>query len=202
MADSYDPHTCWCTCVVDLCSLDQGGSIDSALLVGQKKFIRIYALDLFDCIPELLHKYYSDICKDEKVILEWGSEEESEYYEDLLDDKEKDDKDGDADDEGNDHISDTQDADDEDAETKSDEDEIYKYKISKADAEKTSDVKDDANKAQIPSISSSLAVSSGFGVQFLKLSFDSSLVSIVKDSTYAEINSLLEVKIQSEVPHI
>nr|GEY03783.1 hypothetical protein [Tanacetum cinerariifolium] len=100
------------------------------------------------------------VISEEKVILEWGSEEESEYYEDLLDDKEKDDKDGDADDEGNDHISDTQDADDEDAETKSDEDEIYKYKISKADAEKTSDVKDDANKAQILLISSSLAVSS------------------------------------------
>nr|GFA05962.1 hypothetical protein [Tanacetum cinerariifolium] len=140
------------------------------------------------------------VISEEKVILEWGSEEESEYYEDPLDDKEKDDKDGDADDEGDDHISDTQDVDDEDAETKSDEDEIYKYKISKADAEKTSDVKDDANKAQILLISSSLAVSSGFGVQFLKLSFDSSLVSIVKDSTYAEINSLLEVKIQSEVP--
>ncbi|GJW71616.1 hypothetical protein Tco_0128533, partial [Tanacetum coccineum] len=41
----------------------------------------------------------------------------------------------------------------------------------------------------------------GFGDQFLKLSFDSSLVSTVKDTTYTEINSLLEVKIQSEVPH-
>nr|GEV97342.1 hypothetical protein [Tanacetum cinerariifolium] len=49
--------------------------------------------------------------------------------EDLLDDEEKDDKDGDADDEGDDHIIDTQDANDEDAETESDVDEIYKYKI-------------------------------------------------------------------------
>ncbi|GJX78858.1 retrovirus-related pol polyprotein from transposon TNT 1-94 [Tanacetum coccineum] len=60
-----------------------------------------------------------------KVILEWGSEQESEYSEeDQLDDEENDDKDGDADDVGDDHISDTQ-----DAETKSDVDELYKYKI-------------------------------------------------------------------------
>ncbi|GKB98538.1 hypothetical protein Tco_0984675, partial [Tanacetum coccineum] len=37
--------------------------------------------------------------------------------------------------------------------------------------------------------------------QFLKLSSDSSLVSIVKDTTDIEINSLFKVKIQSEVPH-
>ncbi|GKB03473.1 hypothetical protein Tco_0831616, partial [Tanacetum coccineum] len=66
-----------------------------------------------------------------KVILEWGSEQESEYSEeDQLDDEEKDDKDGDVDDEGDDHISDTQDDNnDEDAETESDVDEIYQYKI-------------------------------------------------------------------------
>ncbi|GJW22647.1 hypothetical protein Tco_0033269, partial [Tanacetum coccineum] len=142
----------------------------------------------------------------------------------------KDDKDDDAYDEGDDYISDNQDADDEDAKTESDEDEIYKYKIrvrkdedvemsyaevenfdkgdeevtdaAMADAEKTSEVKDDAKKTEIPPTSSSLSVSSGFGDQFLKLSSDSSLVSTVKDTTDAEINSLLEVKIQSEVPHI
>ncbi|GJW82916.1 hypothetical protein Tco_0156061 [Tanacetum coccineum] len=55
---------------------------------------------------------------EEQVILEWGSEQESEYSEeDLLDDEEKDDIDDDADNEGDDHISDTQDADDEDDET-------------------------------------------------------------------------------------
>ncbi|GJV92754.1 hypothetical protein Tco_1540567, partial [Tanacetum coccineum] len=70
------------------------------------------------------------VITEEKVILEWGSKQESEYSEeDQLDDEEKDDKEGDADDEGNDHISDTQDTDDEDAKTESDEDEIYKYKI-------------------------------------------------------------------------
>ncbi|GJW43002.1 hypothetical protein Tco_0071801 [Tanacetum coccineum] len=42
----------------------------------------------------------------------------------------------------------------------------------------------------------------GFGDQFLKLSSDSSLVSTVKDTTDAKINSLLEVKILSKVPHI
>ncbi|GKB89293.1 hypothetical protein Tco_0961565 [Tanacetum coccineum] len=117
----------------------------------------------------------------------------------------------------------------EDVETKFDEDDIYKYKIrvrkdedeemlnakvdnydkgdeevtdaAKADVEKNSEVKDDAKKTELPPSSSSLYVSSGFGDQFLKLSSDSSLVSTVKDTTYTEINSLLEVKIQSEVPH-
>ncbi|GJY15407.1 hypothetical protein Tco_0385829 [Tanacetum coccineum] len=70
----------------------------------------------------------------------------------------------------------------------------------KADVEKTSGVKDDAKKIELPPTSSSLFVSSCFGDQFLKLSSDSSLVSTVKDTTNAEINSLLEVKIQSEVP--
>ncbi|GKA35710.1 hypothetical protein Tco_0722201 [Tanacetum coccineum] len=52
----------------------------------------------------------------EKVILEWGSEQESEYSEeDQSDDEKKNNKDGDAN--------------DEDDETESDEDEIYKYKI-------------------------------------------------------------------------
>nr|GFA98125.1 hypothetical protein [Tanacetum cinerariifolium] len=69
-----------------------------------------------------------DITK-EKVILEWGDEQESEFFDDDNDDVEKDDKDNDTDDEGDDHVSDTQNADDEDDETESDEDESYKYKI-------------------------------------------------------------------------
>ncbi|GKE74855.1 hypothetical protein Tco_1536896, partial [Tanacetum coccineum] len=160
-----------------------------------------------------------------------GTEQESEYSEeDQLDDKEKDDKEGDADDEGDDHISDTQDTDDEDAKTESDEDEIYKYKIrvrkdedeemlnvkvedsrkgdaemsdvTKLDAEKTKEVKDDSKKAELPPTSSSLSVSLGFGDQFLKLSSDTSLIGTVKDTTDAEISSLLNIKIQSDVPHI
>nr|GEU43559.1 RVT_2 domain-containing protein [Tanacetum cinerariifolium] len=121
------------------------------------------------------------------------------------------------------------DADDEDDETEFDEDDIYKYKIhmrkdkdeeiinaevedsekvdeevtvaAKENAEKTSEVKDDVKKNEPPLTSSSLSVSLGFGDQFLKLSSDSSLVSTVKDTTDAEINSLLEVKIKFEVPH-
>ncbi|GKC04371.1 hypothetical protein Tco_0995981 [Tanacetum coccineum] len=127
-------------------------------------------------------------------------------------------------------IRDTQDTDDEDAKTESDEDEIYKNNIhvrkdedvemtnvevedsekgnteisdvAQADVEKTEEIKDAAKKTKLPPTSSSLSVSSGFGDQFLKLSYDNSLVSIVKDNTDAEINLLLEVKIQSEVPHI
>ncbi|GJZ78812.1 hypothetical protein Tco_0643649, partial [Tanacetum coccineum] len=153
---------------------------------------------------------------EENVILKWGSKQESEYSEeDKLDNDEKDDKEGDADDEDN--------------ETEFDEDDIYKYKIrvrkdkdeeminvevedsdkgneevtdaAKADAKKTSKVKDDAKKTELPPTSSSLYVSLDFGDQFLKLYYDSYLVSTVKDTMDAEINSLLEVKIQSEIPH-
>ncbi|GKB87495.1 hypothetical protein Tco_0959767 [Tanacetum coccineum] len=135
----------------------------------------------------------------------WGSEQESEYpKEDQLGDDEKDDKDDDADDEGNDYIRDNQDTDDEDDETKSDEEEIYKYKIrvrkdadeemlnteieyfrkydvevsdaAKADAEKTEEEKDDSKKAKLPPT-----------------------IGTVKDTTDAEISSLLDIKIQSEL---
>ncbi|GJY07442.1 retrovirus-related pol polyprotein from transposon TNT 1-94 [Tanacetum coccineum] len=146
-----------------------------------------------------------------------------------LKESKKDDKDGDVDNEGDNHISDTQDADDEDVKIESDEEDIYKYKIrvrkdedeeminaevddfdkgdeeiidaAKADAEKTLEAKDDAKKTKLPTSSSSLSVSLGFGDQFLKLSSDSYLVITVKDTTDSEINSLLEVKIHSEVPH-
>nr|GEW41721.1 hypothetical protein [Tanacetum cinerariifolium] len=65
-----------------------------------------------------------DITK-ENVILEWGDEQDSKYFDDDNDDVKKDGKDGDADDEGDDYITDTQDADDEDVKTESDEDDIY-----------------------------------------------------------------------------
>ncbi|GJV88058.1 hypothetical protein Tco_1531996 [Tanacetum coccineum] len=154
---------------------------------------------------------------EEKVILEWGDEHDSEFSDEDSDDDEKDDKDVDADDEADDHVSDTQDADDEDDETESDEDEIYKYKIrvrnkedvemkeaegeesdkgeekvtdaAKEEAEKTSEAKDDTKKYEPPPSSSSLYVSSGFGDQFLKLSSESSLVSTVKDFADADVIS-------------
>ncbi|GJY97257.1 retrovirus-related pol polyprotein from transposon TNT 1-94 [Tanacetum coccineum] len=160
-----------------------------------------------------------------------GIEHESKYSEeDKLDDEDKDDKEGDADDKGDDHISDIQDTDDEDDETKSDEDDIYKYKIcvlkdedvemtnvefeesrkgdeedtdaAKADAKKAKEAKDDSKKSELPSTSSSLSVSLGFGDRFLKLSSDTSLVGTIKDTTDADISSLLDIKIQYEVPHI
>nr|GEV61889.1 hypothetical protein [Tanacetum cinerariifolium] len=128
---------------------------------------------------------------EEKVILEFGDEQNSEYSDDDNGDFKKDDKDSDAaDDEGDDNISDTQDADDEDVKTESDEDDIYKYKIcvykdedeeminvevvdsdkgdeeitnvAKADAKKSLEAKDDAKKTELPPLSSRLYVSSGF----------------------------------------
>ncbi|GJS04696.1 hypothetical protein Tco_0321204 [Tanacetum coccineum] len=128
---------------------------------------------------------------EENVILEWGSEQEN--------------------------------TEDEDNETESDEEDIYNYKIcvrkdeneemlnakaedsgkgdeevtnaAKAEAKKIEEAKDDSKKVELPPTSSSLSISLGFGDQFLKLSSDSSLVSTVKDTIDAEINSLLEVKI-------
>ncbi|GJV00936.1 hypothetical protein Tco_1330206 [Tanacetum coccineum] len=156
---------------------------------------------------------------EENVFLEWGLEQESEYSEeDKLDDKEKDDKEGSVgrvlegevaaasnNQQGGDkatlggqgmkgdvnaEVEDSNKGDEEVTDT------------AKADAEKTSKVKVDAKKTKLPPTSSTLSVSLGFGDQFLKLSSDSSLVSTVKDTTNAEINSLLEVKIQSKVPYI
>nr|GEX48511.1 hypothetical protein [Tanacetum cinerariifolium] len=159
---------------------------------------------------------------EEKVILEWGDKE------DEIDDVEKDDKDGDADDEGDEHVNDTQYANDEDVKTESDEDDIYKYMIcmrkdeddemkdtkvevsdkgdeevtdtAKEGVKKTSEAKDDTKKTKLPPSSSSLSVSLGFGDRILKLSFDSYLVSTVKDSTDTNISSLLDILIQEENP--
>ncbi|GJW64773.1 hypothetical protein Tco_0116657 [Tanacetum coccineum] len=49
-------------------NLSKDFSIESALLVGHKEFIRICALDLFDCVPELLHKDFRDICRDSESL--------------------------------------------------------------------------------------------------------------------------------------
>ncbi|GKA99220.1 hypothetical protein Tco_0827157, partial [Tanacetum coccineum] len=76
------------------------------------------------------------------------------------------------------------------------------FDAAKADAEKTEEAKDDSKKAELPPTSSNLSISLGFGDQFLKLSSDTSLIGTVKDTTNAEISSLLDIKIQSEVPHI
>ncbi|GJR32103.1 hypothetical protein Tco_1108335 [Tanacetum coccineum] len=167
---------------------------------------------------------------EEKVILEWGDEQDSKHSDDDNDDAEKDEMDGDDDDEGDDHVSDKQDDDDEDDETESDEDDIYKCKIrvrkdedvelkdvkvkgpgkgdeeitdaAKEEVEKTSEAKDDTKKSELPPSSSSLSISLGFGDQFLKLSSDSSLVSTVKDSADVDVSSLLDIPIQHKTPQI
>nr|GEZ20935.1 hypothetical protein [Tanacetum cinerariifolium] len=164
----------------------------------------------------------------EKVILKCGDEQDGEFSDDDNDDVEKDDKDGDADREGDDHVSDTQDADDEGVKTESDEDDIYKYEIrvrkdedvemkdaevddsnkgekeitdaAKVDVKKTSEAKDYVKKTELPPSSSTLSVCSGFSDQFLKLSFDSSLVSTVKDYADINVSSLLDIPIKQETP--
>ncbi|GJW43475.1 hypothetical protein Tco_0072274 [Tanacetum coccineum] len=141
------------------------------------------------------------------VTLDWGSEEESEYTKEDDDDDEniewvdtdeeeeknddddeeyvKDD-DEETDDEfvhGDEQVNDDEDEEmttTEDADTGNDDKEIT-Y-TTKADAEKTEEVKDDIKKAELPLSSSNLSVSS--------------------DTIDAEINSLLDVQIQQVIPHI
>nr|GEW65663.1 hypothetical protein [Tanacetum cinerariifolium] len=71
------------------------------------------------------------------------------------------------------------------------------FDAAKAYVGKTEEVKDDAKKAALPPTSSSLSVSLDFGDQFFKLSSDTSLIITVKDTTDAEINFLLDIKIQN-----
>nr|GEY69284.1 hypothetical protein [Tanacetum cinerariifolium] len=66
----------------------------------------------------------------------------------------------------------------------------------KADAEKAKDVKNDIKKAKLPPSGSRLSVSSGFSNQFLNLYSNTSIISTIKDTRDAEINSLLDVQIQ------
>ncbi|GKD09357.1 hypothetical protein Tco_1189042, partial [Tanacetum coccineum] len=65
------------------------------------------------------------------------------------------------------------------------------FDTAKADAKMTKEVKDDNKKAKLPTSSSSLFVSSGFGNQFPNLYFDQSTVGTLKDYADAKINSLL-----------
>nr|GEW09310.1 integrase, catalytic region, zinc finger, CCHC-type, peptidase aspartic, catalytic [Tanacetum cinerariifolium] len=85
-------------------------------------------------------------------------------------------------------------------ESRNDDEEIID--AAKADAEKTEKVKDDTKKAKFPPSSSNLSVYLGFGDQFLKISSNTSLIGTIKDTTDADINSLLDVKIQQEIPYI
>nr|GEU95680.1 hypothetical protein [Tanacetum cinerariifolium] len=87
-----------------------------------------------------------------------------------------------------------------DVETENGDEEITD--AAKADADKTKEAKDDIKEAEFPPLSFSLSVSLGFGNQFLNLSSNKSIVGNLKDSAYAEINSLLDVQIQQEIPRI
>ncbi|GJZ36581.1 hypothetical protein Tco_0582772 [Tanacetum coccineum] len=111
-----------------------------------------------------------NVTLEENVILEWGSEHESEHSEDsqlMSDEKEKKGNDGDAndEDEDDDHIKEKGDA-----------------KL--AEKAMTSDyqVKEST---EFPMPSSSLSVSSGYGTYFLNLSSDIYLTGVLKDSTKA-----------------
>ncbi|GJZ05153.1 hypothetical protein Tco_0538428 [Tanacetum coccineum] len=128
----------------------------------------------------------TDISK-EKVILERGDEKDSEYSNDDKDDDA--DKEGNVDDEGDDYISDTHDADDKDDETESDEDEIYKYKIR---------VRIDEDERMLD------AQVSGFdkGDEEVSDAAKADAEKTSEDYTDAEINSLMDIKIQSEVLQI
>ncbi|GJX15275.1 hypothetical protein Tco_0207033 [Tanacetum coccineum] len=146
---------------------------------------------------------------EENVILVWGSEQESGYSKEYQgDDEEVDWIDSDEDEEKKDDTDDDKINDNKDEEMtkakveESRNDDEENTDAAKMDAGKTEEVKDDAKKVEPPLTSSSLSVSLGFGDQFLKISFDTSLIVTVKDTTDAEINSLLDIKIQSEVPHI
>nr|GEY19171.1 hypothetical protein [Tanacetum cinerariifolium] len=163
------------------------------------------------------------------TTLDWGSKEKSEYTKkddvdeniDWVDTNEEEEKNDDDDDKSiNLENTDDEETDDEfmhsDEYVNENEDEemnvanVAKTRKSdeeipdtaKEDAEKTKEVKDDNKKAECLPTSSSLSVSPGFGNQFLNLSYDKSIVGNLKDTADAEINSLLDIKIQFEVPLI
>ncbi|GJX09448.1 hypothetical protein Tco_0199307 [Tanacetum coccineum] len=144
------------------------------------------------------------VTSEANVILEWGSEQENDEETDdesVHGEEHVQDDDEETDDEfvhGDEQVND-----DEDEEmTNGEVEESRNDDEENTDAAKTKEVKDDAKKAELPPTSSSLSVSSSFGDQFLKLLSDTSLIGTAKDTTDTEINSLLDIKIQSEVPHI
>nr|GEV25334.1 hypothetical protein [Tanacetum cinerariifolium] len=73
MAIACDPQTYWCACIVNLYSQDihnlsKDFSIENALLVGQEDFIRFRFFDLLDCVLELLHNDFKNICRDSECL--------------------------------------------------------------------------------------------------------------------------------------
>nr|GEU52613.1 hypothetical protein [Tanacetum cinerariifolium] len=118
----------------------------------------------------------------DNVILEWGSKPNSEYCKEE-DEEHVQDDDEETDDEfvhGDEQVNENEDEEMTNAEVKesrNNDEEITD--VAKVDAEKNKEIKDDTKKAELPLTSSSLS-----------------------DTIDVVINSLLDIKIQSEVPHI
>ncbi|GJW93735.1 hypothetical protein Tco_0173407 [Tanacetum coccineum] len=164
------------------------------------------------------------VTSEANVILEWGSKQESEYSKEGDDDEmiewvdtyEEEEKKDDDDDKSinlkrqknkNFVHGDEQVNDDEDEETTNAEVEEFgngDAKITdaaKADAEKTEEVKDDTKKAEFPPSNSRLSVSSRFGDQILKLSYDTSLIDIPQIQSSSPLTYTVSVIFEHSNPH-
>ncbi|GJX61218.1 hypothetical protein Tco_0294118 [Tanacetum coccineum] len=163
------------------------------------------------------------VTSEANVILDWGSKQESEYFEEEDDDENIDWTNNKQTDDEFVHCEENVQGDDEetddelvhaDEQVNEDEDEEMKNAkdvdtgngdeeitdTTKVDAEKIEVEKDDIKKVELPPTSSSLSVSSGFGNKFLNLSPNTFLIGIVKDTTNAEINSLLDPSVLTLIP--
>ncbi|GJT21892.1 hypothetical protein Tco_0891829 [Tanacetum coccineum] len=205
-------------------SANAGGSSEGT---GTKPWV----LDESTCILSTLHEgtgtklgvpdeVQGSFAAKADVILDWGSKEDNEYFEEENVDEEIDwvysneeEKKKDDDDDKSIDIKETNDEETDDEFVRGDEyvqenvdEEMKDAKIydtgngdeeitnrAKADVEKTEEVKDDNKKAKLPPSSSSLSVSSGFDNKFLNLSSDKSKVRNLNDTTDDEINSLLDI---------
>ncbi|GJR64371.1 hypothetical protein Tco_0010436 [Tanacetum coccineum] len=149
------------------------------------------------------------VISEEKVILEWRSEQVSEYSkEDQLNDEERMIKIA---------MLMTKAAIILMAETKTVEHKNKEKDVindaTKPDVEKSAEEEGDAGKAansnfqvkestEFPLPSSSLLVSSGFGTQFFNFSSDISLPSVLKDTAEADVSFLMDIHIQQETTQI
>nr|GEW68191.1 hypothetical protein [Tanacetum cinerariifolium] len=134
----------------------------------------------------------------ENVILKCGSEQESEYSkEDHRKEEEIDRINSEEDDKKKDDTDD-----DKIINLKMTDDKVLQEvtNVAKADAEKNSEVKDDAKKTKLSPKSSSVSVSSGFGDQFLKISSDTSLIITIKDTTDPLV--LISIKETPSATHV
>nr|GEW91595.1 hypothetical protein [Tanacetum cinerariifolium] len=136
------------------------------------------------------------------IVIDWGSKEESDKSNENVDaipwvstsDEENENKNDDDDDQSID-IEET----DNDRTYSDNGDQVM------TDAEKNVAKKQKKNKkekAEVPRSSLSRSLSSNYGNQFLNISSDASFVGIIKETTEAESNYLLDVQIQQEIPSV